>query len=96
MPDLSVALETIDMYMDKYVVKPNASMTKTQMKVAALKYYAADVLKEHLTEHWFEAPASDLVFNFVKEYERRRRVLNNDILMHVIYKIAKEIFYYFI
>ena len=95
MPDLSTAIETIDMYVEKYIVKPNASMTRTQFRVASQRLDAIDILKEYITMHWFEAPPADLIFNFVKEYKRRKKVLN-DPFMLIVYRIAKDIFYYFI
>ena len=95
MPDLDAAMKTIDMYVDKYIVKPNSDMTKSQFRVASQRLDAVDILKEYLNAHWFEAPPADLIFNFVKEYRRRYRVFN-DPFVSIIYRMAKEIFYYFI
>ena len=96
MIDLSIAYETIDMYAEKYLIKPDKSMTKSQLGRACWKMCAVDILKDYLKQHWFEAPPADLVYNFVKEHHRRSKLLKNDMMEKFIYEVSKEIFYYFI
>lgn len=94
MPDLDIALEIIDMWAEKNLEKPNSKMSKSRFKYCCEQYAAVDILKEHLTEHWFEAASSDLIFNFIKQASRLKE--SNDYFWTVVYKISKEIFYDFI
>lgn len=96
MPDISSAYEAIDLYVEKNFVKPDSTMTKSQFRLACQRMEAIDILKEYLKAHWYEAPASDLMFRFVNEYKRRKTVLKNDQFQDLVYHISKEIFYYFI
>ena len=96
MPDLEAALETIDMYVEKCISKPEKNMSKSDLRLWSQRMNAIDILKEHLRIHWFEAKPSDLIYNFINEYKRRSYVMGGDPMNMVIYKVAKEILYYFI
>ena len=96
MPDFDTAMEVIDFYTKRYVQQPQSDMPKTDLRLISQRLYAIDILKEHLKIHWFEAPPADLIYNFIKEYKRRNKAVNGDDMLIIIYKTAKEIFYYFI
>lgn len=94
MPDLDTAMEVIDMWAERYLEKPNSKMSKSEFRYCCEQHAAIDILKEHLKEHWFEAPSSDLIYNFIKQLSRLKE--SGDYFWTVVYKIVKEIFYYFI
>jgi len=96
MPDLDTAMEVIDFYVEKKLEKPNSSMTKGLFLYCCQQLYAIDILKEYLQKHWFEAPPSDIIYNFIKERKLLKAKLKDDQFQKIVYKLAKDIFYYFI
>ena len=96
MPDLDTAMEVIDFYVEKHLEKPDDSMTKNLFLYCCQRLYAIDILKEYLKKHWFEAPSSDIVYNFVKERKALKSKLKNDQFQKVVYELARDIFFYFV
>ena len=95
-PDLKTAYDVIDMYAERHLEKPDETMTKSRFRLCSQQMQAVDILKSHLKAHWFEAPASDIIYNFVKEHHRRMLKSKSDSYERVIYLVSKEIFYYFV
>lgn len=93
-PDVNIAMEVIDNWAEKNLEKPNKTMAEDKFKYCCEKWNAVDILKRYLRDHWYEAPSPDLVFVFIKQMERLKE--GNDYFWTIVYKIAKEIFYYFI
>ena len=96
MPDLCSAIEVIDFYIKNKLEKPDASMNKSYFVYCCQRINAAELLRDHLKKHWGEAPASDLVYLFIKDRKRLKNRLKNDIFQKITYDVAKDIFYYFI
>ena len=95
-PDLQTALDVINVYVEKHLVKPDQSMTKSMFMHCCDQRNAIDILKEYMTNHWGEAPASDIIYNFIKNQKRLTNNLKNDVFRQTVYDIAKDVFYYFI
>ena len=91
MTDIDSAMRTIDLYVDNHLERPDASMNKSLFLYCCERMNAVDILKAYLKEHWGEAPASDIVFHFVKERKRLKNRLKNDRFQKIVFELAKDI-----